>query len=134
MRKRDYRDYMQDISDSVADIISFIEGMTFEEFIKDKKTINAVVRSIEVIGEATKKIPETLKNKYSEIPWKKMAGMREIIMSEANDYTRIRQRRFRSKMIHEYFGIDMEILWKTAKDEIPPLRLLIQNALKNLGE
>lgn len=115
MRKRDYRDYMRDISDSVTDIVSFIEGMTFEEFIKDKKTINAVVRSIEVIGEATKKIPETLKDKYSEIPWKKMAGMRD-------------------KMIHEYFGIDMEILWKTVKDEIPILRPLIQNALKNLGE
>jgi len=77
MRKRDYRDYLKDILDSIDDIESFIGGMSFEEFKKDKKTINAVVRSIEVIGEATKNIPRTLKDKHKEIPWKRMAGMRE---------------------------------------------------------
>jgi len=88
--------------------------MNFEEFTRDKKTINAVVRSIEVIGEATKKIPKTLRDRYSNIPWKKMAGMRD-------------------KLIHEYLGIDIEILWKVAKDEVSPLKPLIQNTLKSLG-
>jgi len=113
MKKRDYRDYLQDILDSVKDIEEFIIGMNFEEFMKDRKTINAVVRCIEVIGEATKKIPKSLKDKYGEVPWKRMAGMRD-------------------KLVHEYFGVDIEILWKTAKHDIPPLKQLIQNILASL--
>ncbi|MBU2439860.1 DUF86 domain-containing protein [bacterium] len=86
MIKRDYGDYIQDILDSIIDIENFIKGMNFEEFTKDRKTINAVVRSIEIIGEATKKIPKSLRDKYPDIPWKKMAGMRD-------------------KLIHEYFTL-----------------------------
>lgn len=114
MKKRDYTDYIQDILDSICDIENFTKGMGFEQFSKDKKTINAVVRSIEIIGEATKKIPKILRDKYPNIPWKKMAGMRD-------------------KMIHEYFGIDIEIFWKVTKDEIPPLKLFIQSMLSDLG-
>ena len=110
MGKRDYGDYIQDIIDSINDIETFIKDMDFEEFAGDKKTVNAVIRSIEVIGEAAKKIPKSLRNKHSIIPWKKMAGMRD-------------------KLIHEYFGIDMEILWKVAKDELPPLKPLIQEIM-----
>jgi uncharacterized protein with HEPN domain len=113
MRGRDYRDYLQDILDSINDIASFIMGMGFEEFKRDKKTVNAVVRSIEVIGEASKKIPRTLKAKHKGIPWKAMAGIRD-------------------KLIHEYFGVDVDILWKTAKDDIPPLKQVIQNMMKSL--
>ena len=116
MRKkiRDYRDYVQDILDSINEIESFIEEMTFEEFEKDKKTINAVTRSVEVAGEATKKIPKNIRDKYPVIPWKKMSGMRD-------------------KLIHEYFGIDIEILWKVAKDEIPPLKTTIKSILRDLN-
>jgi len=113
MRRRDYRDYLQDILDSINDVESFILGMGFEEFKGDRKTINAVVRSIEVIGEASKRIPRSLKAKYKEVPWREMAGMRD-------------------KLIHEYFGVDVEILWKTAKDDIPPLKQVIQNMMKGL--
>ncbi len=111
---RDYRDYIQDILDSIDEIESFTEGMKFEEFTKDKKTINAVTRSVEVIGEAAKKIPKSIRNKYPNIPWKKISGMRD-------------------KLIHEYFGIDLEILWKVAKDNIPPLKSTIKNILEDLG-
>lgn len=111
MRKRDYGDYIQDILDSINDIENFTQDITSEEFTKDRKTINAVIRSTEVIGEATKKIPKSIKDKHPAIPWKKMAGMRD-------------------KLIHEYFGIDVEILWKVAKDELPPLKPLIQKMLK----
>lgn len=111
MRKRDYGDYIQDILDSINDIENFTQDITSEEFTKDRKTINAVIRSTEVIGEATKKIPKSIKDRHPAIPWKKMAGMRD-------------------KLIHEYFGIDVEILWKAAKDELPPLKPSIQKMLK----
>ena len=81
--------------------------MTFEDFAKDRKTINAVIRSFEVIGEAAKKIPKSIRDKHPSIPWKKMVGMRD-------------------KMIHEYFGVDIEIIWKTIKEDIPSLKPLIQ--------
>lgn len=113
MKKRDYRDYIKDILISTDEINSFIEGMDFNDFAKDKKTINAVVRSIEVIGEAAKNIPAALRHKYPDIPWKKMSGMRD-------------------KLIHEYFGVDIEILWKTAKEDLPALAYSIQKTLKDL--
>ncbi|MEW5761429.1 MAG: DUF86 domain-containing protein [Candidatus Thermoplasmatota archaeon] len=115
MKKRDYRDYINDIINSINDTVSFTENMTFSDFVKDRKTINAVIRSIEVIGEATKNIPIYIKDKYPSVPWKKMAGMRD-------------------KMIHEYFGIDIEILWKTAKEVIPQLKPLAQKVLRDLYE
>lgn len=115
MKRRDFRDYLQDIIDSINDLQFFIKSMGFESFIKDRKTINAVIRSIEVIGEATKRIPKSIRDKTPSIPWRKMAGMRD-------------------KMIHEYFGVDMGILWKTIKEDIPSLKYQIQNVLKSLGE
>jgi len=113
MKTRDYRDYLQDILDAVNDIESFVDSMTYEEFIKDRKTLNAVVRSIEIIGESSKNIPETIKAKYKELPWKQMTGMRD-------------------KLIHAYFGVDVETLWKAVKDNIPPLKKSIQKMLKDL--
>jgi len=74
MKKREYGDYIQDILDSINDIGKFTQEMDFDDFTKDKKTIYAVVRAIEIIGEATKNIPKPLRGKYPDIPWKKMAG------------------------------------------------------------
>lgn len=113
MKSRIYLDYVQDIVDSIRDIENFVRGMEFEEFKKDRKTINAVVRSVEVIGEASKKIPVSITANYPEVPWKKMAGMRD-------------------KLIHEYFGIDLEILWKVAKEDIKSIRPSIRKILKEL--
>ena len=102
---------MQDSIDSIRDIESFSKGMTFEEFKADRKTINAVVRSVEVIGEASKKIPESVTARYPGVPWKRVAGMRD-------------------KLIHEYFGIDLEILWKVAKEDIKGIRPHIRRILR----
>ena len=112
MKSRDYRDYLHDILDAINDIETFVDDMSYEEFIKDRKTLNAVVRSIEIIGEASKSIPEAMKAKYKDLPWKKMAGMRD-------------------KLIHAYFGVDTETLWKAVKDNIPPLKKSIQKMLKD---
>ena len=96
---------------AVNEVETFIDDMTYEQFIMDRKTLNAVVRSIEVIGEASKNIPEQIKAKYKELPWKQMAGMRD-------------------KLIHGYFGIDTETIYKAAQTNIPQLKAPIQKMLK----
>lgn len=113
MKKREYRDYLHDIMNSVNDIESFVEGMTFEQFEKDRKTLNAVVRSMEIIGEAAKNIPAAMREKYCELPWKNMIGMR-------------------NKVIHGYFGVNVKTLWNTVKDDLPPLKQLVQRMLEDL--
>ncbi len=113
MKKRDYGDFVQDIIDSINDVENFIGRMDFEEFIKDKKTVYSVVRAIEIIGEATKNIPGQIKKKYPEVTWKKMAGMRD-------------------RLVHEYFGIDLEILWGTAKEDVPQLRVPFSKVLEDM--
>ena len=107
-------DYIQDILDAIKDVRDFTKGMKFEEFIEDRKTINAVVRSLEVIGEATKKIPNDMRTEYPDIPWKRMAGMRD-------------------KLIHDYFGVDLEIVWEVVKTELPPIEPLIQRVIIDIG-
>lgn len=111
MKKRDYRDYLRDIADAVSDIGAFTKGLSCAAFLNDKKTINAVIRSVEIIGEAAKKLPPSLKNKHTSVPWKKMAGMRD-------------------KLIHEYFGTDLGILWQTVKKDIPALK----SAMKRVSD
>ncbi|MCK4644563.1 DUF86 domain-containing protein [bacterium] len=108
--KREYKDYLADILESINDISEFTKEMSLEEFKKDKKTINAVVRSLEIIGESSNKIPIEIRKEYPELPWGKVIGMR-------------------NKLIHEYFGIDLEILWSTIKKNIPPLKNIIQKML-----
>ena len=113
MKKREYKDYLHDILDAVNDAESFLEGMDFEQFAKDRKTLNAVVRSLEIIGEASKNLPTSMREKYGMVPWKKMIGMRD-------------------KVIHGYFGVDTKTLWSTVKDDLPPLRQLVQKILIDL--
>jgi len=113
MKGRSLKSYFYDIINSIDEIRDFIKGLTHDDFIKDKKTINAVVRSIEVIGEAVKKIPKATREKYSSVPWKRITGMRD-------------------KLIHEYFGVDLEILWDTVNHDVPPLKPLLKKMLKDL--
>lgn len=113
MRRREYKDYLNDILSSVNDIENFVKGMTFEQFEKDRKTLNAVVRSLEIIGEASKNLPAAMRAKYSNVPWKRIIGMRD-------------------KVIHGYFGVNVKTLWDTAKDDLPPLKQLVQNMIQDL--
>ena len=93
---------MDDIKDSIEKIDDFIDGVSFDKFKKDSMIIDAVVRNLEIIGEAAKNIPDSVKTEYKNIPWNKIGGMR-------------------NKIIHEYFSVDLEILWKTIQEDIPEL-------------
>lgn len=103
MRKREYRDYLQDILEAIDDIHAFTAEISFDDFLLKKEKRFAVIKRLEDLGEASKKVPKYLKEKYPLIPRKKMAGMRD-------------------KLSHEYFGIDMNILWNVVQEDIPPLR------------
>lgn len=92
--------YIKDILQNMRDAEQFIEGMTYEQFVNDKKTFNAVVRAIEVMGEAAKNVPPTIRTRYPAIPWKEMAGMRD-------------------KVTHFYFGVDREAIWLAVQERIP---------------
>jgi len=98
LRKNDL--YLFDIIQSIQRIDEYIKDMDYNEFIKDNKTIDAVVRNLEVIGEASKHISIELKNKYPALPWEEMYYLR-------------------NKITHEYFGIDLAIIWNIIKNHLP---------------
>jgi uncharacterized protein with HEPN domain len=112
--ERTYRDYLLDMADAFEKIEQFIKGMEFDEFLADDKTAFAVVRGLEIIGEATKMIPDSLRQTYPTVPWKAMAGMRD-------------------KLIHHYFGVDLNVVWETAVNDLPPLKSQIQQVLDDLA-
>lgn len=113
--KREVGDYIEDIIDSMNKAMNFVKDISYEELIKDDKTVFAVIRALEIIGEAIKNIPEDFRKRYPEIPWKDMAGMRD-------------------KVIHEYFGVKLNIVWKTVKERIPVLKPLFEKILRELEE
>ena len=84
--------------------------MYFETFIEDKKTVNAVIRSLEVLGEATKSIPISFRKKHPDIPWSKMASMRDVL-------------------IHDYMGVDLKTVWKVAQERLPELKPLLEKLI-----
>lgn len=107
---RDFLDYAEDIMDAVSKVEKFTKDMEYEDFVRDDKTIFAVIRALEIIGEAAKRLPPSVKNRYPAIPWKDIAGMR-------------------NKLTHEYFGVNLKVVWSTVKQDIPALRSLIQKLL-----
>jgi hypothetical protein len=101
--KEDPQFFIEDIFISIERIRSYTSGMTREEFGRDSKTQDAVIRNLEILGEAAKNIPYSFKKKYPEVPWKRIAGMRD-------------------KLIHHYFGVSLDIVWATVTDDIPEIR------------
>ena len=101
-KRREIADYLNDIRNAIIDVEAFTLGMDYESFTADKKTVNAVIRSLEVLGEATKHIPASFRRKHPEIPWTKMAGMRDVL-------------------IHDYMGVDLRTVWNVVRKRLPEL-------------
>lgn len=99
---RDYKVYLEDILEASRQIHLYTSGMSTQEFARDRKTLDAVVRNLEIIGEATKYIPQSIRSQKPGIDWKRIAGLRDIL-------------------IHEYFGVDTEIIWDIITNKLPPL-------------
>jgi uncharacterized protein with HEPN domain len=109
-KERTYVHFLQDILDAVKHVDQFIHGMNFEQFEQDPKTTFAVIRALEVIGEAAKNIPESVRKKYPEAPWREMAGMRD-------------------KLTHEYFGVSLKVVWRTLTEDLPGLEAVVSQIL-----
>lgn len=93
---------LQDIRESALRIQAYSRGMTFDEFSVDQKTVDAVIRNFEIIGEAANLLPDEIKDRFEEINWHHIRG-------------------FRNRIVHDYFGVDLNIVWKIISDQIPDL-------------
>ncbi len=112
---RNIRDFLGDILDAISAIQMFIENGNFDDFAENQEKIFAVAKGLEIIGEAVKNIPESIRSQYPEIYWKNIAGMRD-------------------KLVHEYWAVDVNILWKTARERLPDLKMQISLILEKLPE
>lgn len=109
--KKDDSIYLKHILDSISRIKEYSKDVGYDEFMVNRLLQDAVIRQLEIIGEATKRLSKEFKERYPQIPWKDIAGMRD-------------------KLIHNYFGVDLDAVWDTIKKDIPEL----ENKLKEIAE
>lgn len=111
MSKREWKLFMEDIIESIGLIRSYVENMYFDDFERDRKTIDAVVRNFEIIGEASKFIPDDIRMKYENVDWKGIVGLR-------------------NRIAHEYFDISLSIVWHIVTEELPILEEQMKGILE----
>ena len=111
--KRDLILFVQDISENIRRIDSFMENVSEENFLSNEEKQSAVIRQLEIIGEAAKNLPENFRKQHPEIEWRKIAGTRDVI-------------------IHAYFGVDLDLVWKIIKKDLPKLKKQIEKILKEI--
>jgi len=111
---RDMRLYIEDILDSIAKIEKYTKDINENKFLTDTQIQDSVLRRLEIIGEAVKNIPDDFRNKYPQIPWKRIAGLRDVL-------------------IHEYFGVNLRRAWKVAKEDIVGLKQEMLKVAKDLN-
>ena len=110
MPLRSWKIRISDIIEAIENVREYSDGMTFESFVADHKTIDAVIRNFIVIGEAAAHIPEDIIQMHADIPWREMRDMRNIV-------------------VHEYFGVDNRIVWDTVQNNLPPLMPLLKKLI-----
>ena len=110
MSPREWLFRLEDIVESSALIAEYVQGMSYANWVKDRKTIDAVVRNLQIIGEAANYVPEDVRSRYNDVPWAQLRGMRNIL-------------------IHEYFGVDTDILWRAVTEDVPELKKLVQRII-----
>lgn len=114
-RKREYADYLHDILEHAAKAQQFVAGVSFDTFRTNEEKALAVVRALEVVGEAARQVPREVRRRHPEIPWQEAIGMRD-------------------KLVHDYFGVDLEVVWKTVHQDLPPLRAAVARMLQELEQ
>jgi uncharacterized protein with HEPN domain len=107
---KDYSDYLDDIVEYAKKAESFLDGVSLKEFESNEEKVLAVVRALEVIGEAARNIPKGLRKKYPQVPWSEMTGMRD-------------------KLIHDYFGVNLEVVWRTVKEDLPSMTTAVREMI-----
>lgn len=108
--KREYEDYLRDMLENAEKALSFVEGLDYDSFYNDDKALYAVIRALEIIGEAARQIPEDVREANSEIPWREISGMR-------------------NKLTHEYFGVNTKVVWRTVQEDLPAIIPALQKML-----
>jgi uncharacterized protein with HEPN domain len=112
---RDSRVYLEDIVVAADRIAAYVAGLTRPAFGQDTRTVDAVVRNLEIIGEAVKALSPEIRQRAPDVEWSKIAGLRDIL-------------------IHAYFGVDLDIVWQIATERLPELRLRVHKLLAELSE
>jgi uncharacterized protein with HEPN domain len=115
MKRKTYKMFVEDILEVMDKIERYTKGLSYETFVKNDMAIDAVIRNLEIIGEASKNLPEDVKEKYPDIPWRRMIGLRNIA-------------------VHEYFGVDLGIIWEIVTRNLPETRPKIIAMLKSLNK
>jgi len=110
---REYKAYLRDILEAIDKIERYTKNMNFEDFSDNELIQDGVIRNLEIIGEAVKNLPDDIKKDYSEVEWRKIAGLRDIF-------------------IHAYFGVDLEVIWDIVKNKVSELKGMVREILSNL--
>jgi len=114
-RKRVYTDHLRDIAHYAAKAEEFVAGLEFEQFASDEEKSLAVLHALQIIGEAASRLPDSLKQRYPDVPWADIVGMRNLI-------------------VHGYYVMDVEIVWKTVHQDLPPLRRTVAVIQQHLDQ